>query len=183
MPIPLGIFAVAGAGGGSSGSYELISTTTGAGSPATITFSSIPSTYKHLQLRLATAVTSGAGGVITNLRMNGVTSASYSVHYLEANGSSVSAVSSTSTQQISVGWTAGYISGAHGGMIIDILDYASTSKNKTIRSLAGSHTPGVPRVGLYAGAFYSTSAVDSITIFLGDNFATTSRFSLYGIKG
>jgi hypothetical protein len=182
MPIPLGIFATAGASAASLGSYELISTAYGTGSSGTVTFSSIDQTYKHLQIRAVHATTSGAGGVETYLRLNGVTSSSYSQHLLLGNGSSVSASGYGPESQIPIGYSAGYISGAHSGTIIDILDYASTAKNKTLRILSGQNT-GVTRIQLRSGALYSTSAVTSLSIYFGDNFTSTSRFSLYGIKG
>jgi hypothetical protein len=66
--------------------------------------------------------------------------------------------------------------------VCDILDPFETTKNKTIRSLAGYGSGG--NVNLYSGLWINTSALTSITILASSgNFASASRFSLYGIKG
>jgi len=72
--------------------------------------------------------------------------------------------------------------------IIDLHDYASTTKNKTVRSFTGydfNSLYGVAgSVGLRSGLFISTNAVTSISITLAaSNFSTQTVFSLYGIKG
>jgi len=73
-------------------SFESIATATGTGSSGVITFSSIPSTYQHLQLRWIARTTDATSGFESILiRYNGVTSTSYGYHYIEANGSTVSA--------------------------------------------------------------------------------------------
>jgi hypothetical protein len=74
-----------------------------------------------------------------------------------------------------------------GAAIVDILDFASTNKNKTIKSFHGL-TGGASGLGdlnavhLSSGLFLSTNAVSSITIFPNTgNFVTGSRFSVYGV--
>jgi hypothetical protein len=70
--------------------------------------------------------------------------------------------------------------------IVDILDYANTSKYKTIRVLAGADVNNQTGTtfGLSSGSWRSTSAVTSITIGTsGFNFAQYTQFALYGIKG
>jgi hypothetical protein len=69
------------------------------------------------------------------------------------------------------------------GGILDILDYGSTTKNKTVRLLQGF--PGSLKIiRLISGARYNTAAVTSVTFTAqAGSFTTASRFSLYGIKG
>ena len=67
--------------------------------------------------------------------------------------------------------------------IIDILDYANTSKYKTVRIALGSDRNGSGEVGLFSGLWQSTAAVTTIAINCGQNYTTTSQFALYGIKG
>jgi len=73
--------------------------------------------------------------------------------------------------------------------VIDILDYQNTSKNKTIRGLSGqdgnaSGTATNWRIQLSSGAWYNSSAVTSITIFVPTwTLGQYSSFALYGIKG
>jgi hypothetical protein len=177
----LGIFSAAGVSLG--GDYELISTAFGTGSSGVIEFTSIPSTYKHLQIRFSGRSTSS--GVNVNLTVNGVTTASYARHFLqsaattETSGNTINQTSILLTRLMasSVGLSSG---------ILDVLDYSSTTKNKTFRTLYGEAT-GVSTdaiIVLHSGAFFSTAAIETLTFTLASNsFATNSRFSLYGIRG
>lgn len=188
MPIPLGIWATAGAGAAGTGAYELISTTVLSNSTTpTVEFSSIPSTYKHLQIRSAVRGWTGTHSTIS-LRFNGVTSASYSWHGLFGfDGGSVVAENEINATFISLEGIAGdgSTAGDFGGVVLDILDYTNTSKNKTTRALLGHRDSTGARVKLASGLFNNTSAISSITLGManGGNFITGSRFSLYGIKG
>jgi hypothetical protein len=68
---------------------------------------------------------------------------------------------------------------------MDILDYANTSKNKTIRMLSGNDRNGSGDIILISGLWASTSAINQIDLRLESaaNFAQYSQFALYGIKG
>lgn len=68
--------------------------------------------------------------------------------------------------------------------VMDILDYASTSKNKTFRTFTGNSSSGASAVVLSSQFLPSTSGLTTIE-FAGDSsgFNTGSRFSIYGIKG
>jgi hypothetical protein len=71
-----------------------------------------------------------------------------------------------------------------GAGVIDILDYANTSKYKTIRTLSGWDKNGGGNVGLSSGLWLSTSAISSIVIgSQTGNLVTNTQFALYGIKG
>jgi hypothetical protein len=170
-------------------SFESIATATGTGSSGTITFSSIPSTYKHLQIRVLARSTEAASG-FTNLQVqvNGDTTTNYSIHNLIGDGSSVSANGYGSQSLMELGAVVRNNEAANimGVSIIDIIDYASTTKNKTFRSFAGWDANGSGRSFLLSGAWFSTSAINSLTIKIGgasNYFTTNSTFSLYGIKG
>ena len=186
---PLGILSAAGAGGPSfSSDYELIATSFGTGSSSTITFSSIPQSFRYLQVRWTARSTGNTFDLQT--RFNGVTSGSYSRRQIFGNGSAVSASGSPQTSQtrITVPWgvadsAAG--AGITSAGVMDIFDYSSTSKNTTIRSLhGGTSLGGADRIVLSSGGFYNTSAITSIDFFLdAGNFSSISRFSLYGIRG
>lgn len=184
MPFSLGFWAAAGAGGGGGAtSMELIETVSLSGSSASVTFSSIPSTYTHLQVRI-TARTDNTSTRYFWMRLNGDTGSNYAYHSLVGTGSVVTADVGTSTARMFASELQNNtISSAYTGLIVDIADYANTNKNKTVRKLWG--LPGsVNRVALSSGVWLSTSAVTSITFLTNfDNFASGSRFSLYGIKG
>jgi hypothetical protein len=163
-----------------SGAFESIATATGTGSSGTITFSSIPGTYQHLQLRINSKNTTGNN---LELQFNSDTGANYVRHYLRGNGSTVTASAQTAQNQIE-------FMGSGGGtpnpavLIIDIQDYASTSKNKTVRNFSGQDENGSGIVILSSGLWLNTNAVTSITFKVSSgNFTTDSTFALYGIKG
>lgn len=171
-------------------SFDSIATATGSGSTS-ITFSSIPQTYKHLQLRILARSTGAGDGRDLNFTANGVTSSgSYKSHHLIGNGSSAySAVDnsgSTTSAQILQPPASGMASNIFGAGVIDILDYTNTNKNKVIRVLNGVDTNGgtYQMSQILSGLFLSTNAISSITLtFSLGNFATGSSVALYGIKG
>jgi len=175
-----------------AGSYESIASATGTGSSEFITFTSIPSTYASLQLRIISRCTNtlatSARSII--LTFNSDTGTQYTRHLLSGSGSAVSAdgyasgsLSGMRIDDISYSQTSA--TDIMGVAIIDIHDYASTTKNKTVRAFGGvdnNSTNG--RITLQSGLWLSTSAINSIRLELNvPNFSTTSTISLYGIKG
>jgi len=169
-------------------SYESIATVTvGSGGSSTITFSSIPSTYTHLQIRAITRSTRSAANSNIYLGFNNdTTTGNYYGHYLNGDGSSAGAgakIGST-TSAIIISAAATSTSSVFTGAVIDILDYANTNKYKTSRSLNGYDTNGDGRIFFMSGLWMNTNAISSIQITdaLG-SFAQYSSFALYGIKG
>lgn len=165
-------------------SYESIATVTvGSGGSSTIAFSSIPSTYKHLQFRFMLKGTVASAALL--VQYSGDTTASYNDHYLEGSGSTVTAgYDSTSAQIIygSVAPTAA--SNVFGVGVLDILDYADTNKFKTTRSLTGNDTNGAGYIDLDSGLWRKTTAISSALFYpTSGSFAQYSQIALYGIKG
>jgi hypothetical protein len=163
-------------------SYESIQSFTLGSSSSTVTFSSIPSTYKHLQLRIAAFTASSAGSI--SFRFNSDTSASYTYHRLIGNGSSASASSATTSGRtlatiIAAGTTA------PSPAVVDILDYTNTNKYTTVRALCGYDYNGSGEVALYSNLWTNTAAITSIDVIVegGASYAANSSFALYGIKG
>ena len=173
-----------------STAFESIATTTvGSGGAANITFSSIAATYTHLQIRgiiRGTTATPDYNGL--RIQLNGDTGSNYAWHELVGSGATAAAYSGSSTTYMDdIGILTGGTNTANifGANIIDILDYASTTKTKTVRSLSGqdsNNTYGAIR--LSSGLWNSTSAVTSIKLFYGasSTIAEYSSFALYGIK-
>jgi hypothetical protein len=173
---------LAGNSGYSPSDFDSIATTTvGSGGVSSVTFSSIPSTYTHLQLRITTLL-SGVDDVI--IRFNSDSANNYRGHYILGNGTAGSA-----------GQTFG---GAYSGLAIlyapysgvpipsntDILDYANTNKFKTTRTLYGAENNSSGRIQLNSGVWRSTSAVTNILVIpaSGATFSQYSSFALYGIR-
>jgi hypothetical protein len=170
-------------------SFESIATATGTGSSGTITFSSIPSTYTSLQIRmLGKTATVAAGADALDITFNGDTGSNYVYHNITGDGASATAgASSTSTTFIRIGAGAGRANETNicAVSIIDIHDYASTTRNKTMRRFGGfDKNASGGSIILNSGLWMSTSAITSIEIAsTGGNFTTANVFSLYGIKG
>jgi hypothetical protein len=163
----------------------------GSGGSSTITFSTISSTYKHLQIRGLVRNNAGNVGLAfirTKFNADG-TSGNYYGHYLFGDSANASA---GATSGSSTGAIAGFVannnnpSSTFSTAIIDILDYANTSKNKTIRSFGGAdYNDANGGISLVSGLWMSTSAITSIEISSdsGTLFVQNSSFALYGIRG
>lgn len=169
--------------------YESIATTTvGGAGAASITFSSIPGTYAHLQIRMTgrlNAASQNGSGILT---YNGDTSSNnYTYHELVGNGTAASAYGSAAPESNQMWSLTGATATASvfGVAITDILDYANTNKYTTQRNLGGYDNNGSGRITLNSGLWMNTAAITSIVITpnAGTAFDQYSSFALYGIKG
>jgi hypothetical protein len=170
--------------GGAVGSYDaLASIIVPSGGLASVTFAGIPVGYRHLQIRSFVRNTSTSNGY--SARFNGDSNSNYARHYLITSGSSVAgvAIPSTTSAILNDAAISTSATGVFGSSVCDILDYASTTKNKTIRTLGGFNNSGSGSVGFLSNLYISTSAISNILIFPdAGNFAEFSRFALYGVK-
>ena len=179
-----------------TGAFYSIATAVGTGSSSTITFSSIPSTYKHLQIRaIARQASGGYAAQSPSISFNGdTTGANYNSHnlygYNSGGGSSFVVASNPHSPVLPRFVQGSAVSNAaiYGVAIIDIIDYASTSKYKTLRAFGGvdanTDVNGYNEIELNSVLWMSTSAISSITITEGfaNPFTTSSTFALYGIN-
>ena len=172
-------------------SYESIATVTLGSAQSSIEFTSIPSTFKHLQIRGIARSANAATAEQGKLQMNGDTSASnYAFHSLKGNGSAASAE----------GYGTGVVAGVAGVFritantapantfgvtVVDILDYANTNKYKTVRILTGQDQNGSGDIQFNSGLWLNTAAITSLNFTMqgSGNFMQYSQFALYGIKG
>ena len=163
-------------------SYESIATVTIGTAQSTITFSSIPSTFKHLQVRGILQIS--GGDTEAKLTLNGdSTSSNYATHQLLGDGSTTYGLATANSGFIKTGITNS-TANIFGAMVVDILDYANTSKNKTVRTLTGIDLNGNGNIRLASGFWNSTTATTSLTFTASSgNFNQYSSFALYGIKG
>ena len=154
----------------------------GSGGASTITFSSIPQTYKHLQVRYIAKNT--VANYFVSAQFNSDTGTRYANHYLTGNGTSASATAATGDTRLYFPRTN--TSNFSGG-ILDILDYTSTNKNKTTRSIGGFDANGSGNVdfnsGLWMPASLGSGNITRIDFLLdAGNYAQHTQFALYGIK-
>lgn len=166
-------------------SYESIATVTVTSSVNSISFTGIPSTYKHLQVRAFIGTDNGSKSGL--LQFNLDTGSNYSFHQLYGDGGSAGASAATSQTSIATIYPSSSTTSGNrmGAGIIDILDYASTNKYKTVRTLTGEDDNGSGNIFLRSGAWLSTSAITSLklTVSPTGNWIQYSHFALYGIKG
>jgi hypothetical protein len=186
MSLILGILAQSAGAVGGGTSYESIATVTvGSGGSGTIDFTSIPSTYTHLQIR-ALFGTNGAGQAYA-VNFNSDTANNYAYHYLQGNGASTSVGASINRAFTLLTDNSGAgTSTSPSVFVMDLLDYRSTSKNKTIRLLNGYDGNGSGDIRLDSGLWFATpAAITSISIsgLSSATFSQYSSFALYGIKG
>ncbi len=177
MPI-LGVIASAtrqGQATDTGAMFPISAIAVGLGGTSTISFTSIPSTYKHLQIRVF-AKNDGLASI--SMRFNGDSGSNYSWHRLYGNGTTVTAQPGATQAQL----LTGVLDAQFGSTIIDILDYANTTKYKTVRTLSGYDNNGSGWAGIWSGNWQNTNAISSITITSG-TIAQYSSFALYGIKG
>jgi hypothetical protein len=185
----IGIIASSGGAATVANSYESIATVTvGAGGASSVSFTSIPSTYQHLQVRLLARSSFSNSGNSVNLyyRFNNDTASNYSQHTVRGDGATVFASGTGSAGAMFIGAgvaDAGAATSVFTGGVMDILDYANTNKNKTASVLAGFDRNGGGQIVFSSGAWYSTSAVNRLDLTTDSNWVQYSTFALYGIKG
>ena len=185
MPI-LGILASAITGNLVTGAYESIATVTvGSGGSATVSFTSIPSTYTHLQIRYLAANEGTTGDEPVYMRFNSdSTNANYRNHRTGGNGSSASSDSYQLPISSAINGN-GNAATYYGGGVIDILDYKNTNKYTTVRSLSGWDSNSAGYIWVMSELWMNTAAITTIdfTTFTGSDYREFSKFALYGIKG
>jgi hypothetical protein len=160
------------------GAFDALATVTvGATSVASIEFAGIPQGYKHLQIR-ALQITS-FNAVDPKFQVNNDTGANYYMHSIYNTNPTVSTYNQATTS-ISYCYNE---SSFPGVAIIDLLDYSSTTKNKTFRMMTGYDANGSGYLFYRSGAWFNTSAVTSLKFnAAGQNFQQYTQYSLYGVK-
>ena len=174
-PSAKGVFTV-------PGDYVSIASTTG-DSSSDVVFSSIPQTYKHLQLRMSGTSTTGTIGTGLIMRLNGSSSANYSHHKMWASGGSVNQTGGDADTS----WNLTGGASARGplypyGFIFDFPNYANTSNYKSVHGLGGGINTSNGEVVIFSGLFHSTLGLTSIT-FTNTVYTADATFSLYGLAG
>jgi hypothetical protein len=185
MPI-LGVIASSISGNLYANSYDSIATVVADGTSQSLTFTSIPQTYTHLEIRGIgqAAYSSNDWGTIA-VRLNGDSGSNYTRHGVRSSGAAVSNVGITGTTFADAGDGAYLNSTSTVGIsIISILDYTNTNKYTTVRGLSGVEANGVGAASVGSGLWLNTAAITSITIYQQNaNFTNKSTYALYGIKG
>jgi hypothetical protein len=164
----------------SLGSVFLSSTTTN------VTFSNIPQTYTHLQIRTSVRTSrSDAGTDVLTMQLNGVTGNSYATHGLVGDGSSATSYGYANyphPMYLDGMPSANATANIFGVGIIDILNYSNTNMKTTVRGIGGTDLNGSGQVRVVSGFWDNTNAVTSILFGSVGSYVANSMFTLYGIK-
>jgi hypothetical protein len=174
-----------------SPTYEAIATTTLATAAASITFSSIPTDYTHLQVRIWGYNNSGSDRTLW-MQFNSDSGSNYRNHYLAGTGAAISAsADSAATVGILPYNGPSSATGFNGDstkasvVIMDILDYTNTNKYTTVRTIGGWDGNGSGQIYFSSGLWMNTAAITNLYFHLPYStlVGTGTKMALYGIKG
>lgn len=145
------------------------------GTATTVTFGSIPSTYRDLRIVVSAAVSSEGN---LQLRLNGDSGSNYlQINMRAFGGGSAGSSAGTSTSLVS-NYSTGLPTSSRALNIYEIFDYSQTDKQKTIL-LRASHSG---ELDILSGRWASTAAITNVTILAGSTFTAGSTFSLFGVS-
>ena len=166
------------------GAFESIATSV---STYGAVFTSIPTQFNHLQLRVLGRDSSASANQEIAIRLNGDSGSNYMNHWMNGNGTvATSSASTRSYIHCAVITSAFHSASIEGCAIIDILDWQSTNKVKVVRSLGGHDANGSGQIELSSAMWIgsASTAITQIEVFVGSGVAVANNhFALYGIKG
>jgi hypothetical protein len=171
--------------------YDLIATAI-TSTATQLVISNIPQNYKHLQLRIITRADSAVTTSVLGFQINSDAGANYGYgsHAIKGNGTSVTSYNGGGTGYPTVRCFdipgASSSSDVWGSGIIDILDYSSTTKNKTVKSFGGVALSGINSISLVSGVWFSTAAITRLQINTSSTpflISPGTEARLYGIRG
>jgi len=176
-------------------SFYNIATVTASGTVSTLTISSIPQTYKHLQIRFMYKDSSTTDYGVTAaapIVINASSSNFNAAHYLYGNGTSALATNDTTPGSMEIYGAYMSSNATYANMfgvgVVDILDYTSTTKYKTWRAIAGDDANGngtAKGIALSSGvwAVTSGSTLNSISLYnYQSGLANGTTMALYGVN-
>jgi hypothetical protein len=156
--------------------YEAIATQTLGSAAASVTFSSIPSTYTDLII--VTGII-GVGDAQMNVRFNSDTGSNYSTTYLNGNGTAARSDRASNTTSIGTDYNFSITTNGNA-TICQFLNYSNSTTYKTMLARSGEASKGVQAT---VGLWRDTAAINTIQLISSNtNFNTGSTFSIYGVK-
>lgn len=189
MPV-LGTIASSTQQGLSTNSFFSIATTEVSSPVSYVEFTSVPNTYKYLQIRMVGRGTASSNYYTTQITFNGDTTASYAGAEIYTGGTGVTVSNTVSDNSISYGpFGPAALNAAnfYGIGTIDIYGYNDTNMNTTVSSWSGFEPNRTTDPTGYIlerfGTWFKTNTVSTIRLTVNSgNWAQYSRFSLYGMK-
>lgn len=162
---------------------KIASNTVGAGGVASVTFSSIPSTYTDLILfsSIRCSTTEDAA----YLRFNNDSAGNYSYRRIISDGTTVSSSSASAQAQLALQFMAqsNYTASTFSNNMVYIPNYAGSNVKSASFDSVNETNATNPRMLLAAGLWSGTAAINRLDLIPGlGNFAQYSTFTLYGIS-
>jgi hypothetical protein len=162
----------------------------GSGGTSTVSFTSIPSTFVHLQIRFIVRENTGSVSNTSDnfrIRYNGDTGSNYSLQriFQNENNNNAGDFYANQTDVVASGLAgASTTASVFSGGIIDIYNYANTNMYKSMKSKMGSVNATNGGIFYTGGVWRNTNAITSIELRpdTGD-LAQYSHVALYGIRG
>ena len=166
--------------------YEAIATVTvGSGGAADIDFTSIPSTYTDLVVKLSMRVNAGSGGYQTYVRFNSDSGANYNWRNLLGTGSSVVSqnTSADTGMRITISNSSGDTASTFSNAELYIPNYTGSTEKSVSADGVSENNATAATADLAAGLWTDTAAITAISVFAsGADFVQYSTATLYGIK-
>jgi hypothetical protein len=166
--------------------YTLISSNVLSSSAASVTFSSIPSTYTDLVLRFSSRTSRTSVYDQIKLTFNGDTATNYSDTYVFGDGATAYSGSDVSSNYSLLLYSNGDSATAStfGQGELYIPNYAGSAKKPSSSFIVAETNATTQRMGVNANLWQGTAAITSVTFtpFTATNFLSGSSFYLYGIK-
>ena len=157
--------------------YTPIATNTLSSAAASVTFSSIPSTYTDLII-VTQAISATADDV--GIRFNSDSGSNYSQTWVSGNGTAGFSGRYTSSTSVYIDIYGSMGTTLFNNANLHIMNYANTTTYKTFLSRSNRAGTGIDAI---VGLWRSTSAISTIVLAptTGVNFSSGSTFTLYGI--
>ena len=160
--------------------YTPLANITLGSSASSVTFSSIPATYRDLVLVIGSAK-SASGNPAVVARFNSDSGTNYPYVRMTGNGSSAASASITNDTSLALAVAFGINTSENATILLQIMDYSATEKHRPVlvrSNLAGAGVEAI--AGRWANA---ANAINQIELFNTSSisFATGTTFSLYGI--
>jgi hypothetical protein len=150
----------------------------------TVSFTSIPQTYKHLRMHIVGRSSYTAYDQAAYVNFNSDTGSNYRRRYTLSNGAMPLYATSGAASHTWVlpDYPGSYIdSNNFASGVCEIFDYSDTNKITTLSAFGGYATGGW---GQSTGYWNNTAGVTRIDIVIANgNWVSGSHLALYGIKG
>jgi hypothetical protein len=156
--------------------YTALANITLGSSASSVTFSSIPATFRDLVMVINGSLVSANEFYY---RFNADSGSNYSV--VTAQGFSSPSSSSFTSNKL-VPWAPNnLVANQPFVLTTSFMDYSATDKHKTSLHRIGGQAGGETWVAMTAGRWANTAAINTIRVEAGANFNAGATFALYGI--